>query len=103
MMRDFIAIEDLVRLILATVNSEPVGYRIYNAVGANRFSRLSIERARAELDYRPKHDSFNLVPHFRNALASVGGLDPVVHELGNQAEIDLAAGMQTSRTLSPKD
>lgn len=91
MMQDFTAIDDLVQLIFAAVDAKGAGFRIYNAVSANRFSRLSIERARTELDYQPTHDSFQLVTQFRDAIDAVGGLDPVAYEIGNRAEISRAS------------
>lgn len=92
MLLDFVAVEDLLDLLHRVVGS-PQGFQIYNAVSGNRFSRLSIDKARAGLGYAPRYDSFELTDAFRTAGELVGGLDDQSFPSGMREDIDRAKAL----------
>lgn len=75
MLRDYCAPDDLYQLMQRVIDGTPSGYAVYNAVSANTFGRLSVERARRELGYQPAFDAFRLSPTFDDAITTVGGID----------------------------
>lgn len=87
MLPDYCAPDDLYAMLRCVIESEGLSFEIYNAVSANRFGRLSMEKAREHLGFQPRFDSFELSEPFRNALAAVGGIDDKVAASGMREEL----------------
>lgn len=94
MLRDFVAIEDLLQLMRAAVHDRGRGFRLYNAVSANRFPRLPIDLARTELDYAPRYDAFDLSTGFQEAIAAVGGLQDPTYDSGIREDVAHARALR---------
>jgi nucleoside-diphosphate-sugar epimerase len=87
MLQDFTAPTDLYRLIDKVIEVEDVGFEIFNAVSANTFTRLPMEKAREELGHVPEFDAFQLSPPFRDAIHAVGGVADRSMESGLRDDI----------------
>lgn len=57
----YISVRDVVQLIMRSVTAESEGFVVFNGVSDNRYKRLSIDRGRALLGYRPQDDSFAIL------------------------------------------
>ena len=57
----YLSVRDVVQLLTLSVQSDVTGFTIVNGVSDNRYKRLSIERSRQLLGYRPKDDSFSIL------------------------------------------
>jgi nucleoside-diphosphate-sugar epimerase len=56
--------DDLTLLVAAAIEaSDDIDYRVYHGVSNNRWKRLDISDARAEIGYAPKDDAFELARH----------------------------------------
>lgn len=57
----YISVRDVVQLLDRAVQAEVAGFLIVNGVSDNRYKRLSIERSRTLLGYRPLDDAFAIL------------------------------------------
>lgn len=57
----YISVRDVVQLLTRSVTAESEGFVVVNGVSDNRYKRLSIDRGRALLGYRPQDDSFAIL------------------------------------------
>lgn len=96
MLQDFTAPTDLYRLIDTVIEAEPVGFEIYNAVSANTFTRLPMEKARKDFGYEPRFDAFQLSTPFRDAIIAVGGVADRSTESGLREDIGTPAAREES-------
>lgn len=96
MLQDFTAPTDLYRLIDTVIEADAVGFEIYNAVSANTFTRLPMEKAREDFGYEPFFDAFQLSTPFRDAIKAVGGIADRVMESGLREDIVAPAAPKES-------
>lgn len=87
MLQDFTAPTDLYRLIDTVIEAEALGFEIYNAVSANTFTRLPMEKAHEDFGYVPRFDAFQLSTPFRDAINAVGGVADRSMESGLRDDI----------------
>lgn len=57
----FISERDVVQLLARCIDADLSGFTVVHGVSENRYKRLSIERTRSVLDYRPRDDAFALL------------------------------------------
>ncbi|GAB3600451.1 NAD-dependent epimerase/dehydratase family protein [Microbacterium tumbae] len=86
MLRDYCAPEDLHDLIERSIAADVV-FEIFNAVSANRFARLPVDKAATELGYRSRTDSFRLSPSFSHALDATADLADKAFESGFREDL----------------
>lgn len=96
MLQDFTAPTDLYRLIDTVIEAETIGFEIYNAVSANTFTRLPMEKAREDFGYEPTFDAFQLSTPFRDAINAVGGVADRSMESGLREDISARAVREES-------
>lgn len=76
LLEEYCAPDDLFQLMTLVIDEEDLGFEIFNAASANRYSRLDISKARRELGYAPAFDSFAMKPQIAEAIAAAGPLAP---------------------------
>lgn len=72
LLTDYCAPDDLNDLLRRCVDDETLTFEIFNAISANRYSRLDMSKARRLLGHAPRYDAFALAPGVAEALDAAG-------------------------------